>query len=354
MNQGPVNQRPWIVLVGGFLGSGKTSLILAAARLVEQRGLRSALILNDQGDELVDTRHAEQSGFLAREVTGGCFCCRFSALASAIEELRTWSPHVIFAEPVGSCTDITATVIGPLLEEFDQCRLAPLTVLVDPARAVAMMSEDANPDLAFLFEKQLQEADLVCMSKADLFPDAVAFQDAEGRRLSAKTGQGIPEWLDEILGGFLQAGTATADVDYERYARAEAALAWLNLSFIFEPATPLSPPLVVGPLMHRLDDALTAAGIALLHLKLFDRSPTGWVKAATCANGEAPDVEGHLDASPAVRHELLVNLRAKGNPIAVRAIVETQLRHLEGRVVDIRLSCFSPDPPKPERQVSRG
>jgi G3E family GTPase len=42
-------------------------------------------------------------------------------------------------------------------------------VLVDPARATALLSPDADPDLAFLFEKQLQEADLVCMSKADLF-----------------------------------------------------------------------------------------------------------------------------------------------------------------------------------------
>ena len=57
-------QRPLIVIVGGFLGSGKTSLILAAARLLEQRGLRCAVILNDQGNELVDTRHADAQGLL--------------------------------------------------------------------------------------------------------------------------------------------------------------------------------------------------------------------------------------------------------------------------------------------------
>jgi len=169
MSPEPSAHRTCIVLVGGFLGSGKTSLILAAARLLEQRGLRCALILTDQGDELVDTHHAQQQGLLAREVTGGCFCCRLSAFTSAIEELRAWSPHVIFAEPVGSCTDIAATVLGPLREDFNACRLAPFTVLVDPARATALLSPDADPDLAFLFEKQLQEADLVCMSKADLF-----------------------------------------------------------------------------------------------------------------------------------------------------------------------------------------
>jgi len=350
MSPEPSAHRTCIVLVGGFLGSGKTSLILAAARLLEQRGLRCALILNDQGDELVDTHHAQQQGLLAREVTGGCFCCRLSAFTSAIEELRAWSPHVIFAEPVGSCTDIAATVLGPLREDFNACRLAPFTVLVDPARATALLSPDADPDLAFLFEKQLQEADLVCMSKADLFPDASALPNVEARRLSAKTGQGVPEWLDEILGGVLEPGMTPIDVDYARYARAEAALAWLNLTFVFEPASPLSPALVVGPLMDRLDEALTAAGIPLVHLKVFDRSPAGWLKAATCANGEEPNVEGHLDASPAIRHEVLVNLRAKATPARARAIVETQLKRLEGRIIDVRLSCFSPAPPKPERR----
>src|ERR1700733_9689874 len=97
-------KRPWIVIVGGFLGAGKTSLILAAAEVLKQRGLRCAAILNDQGDELVDRRHAESQGLLAREVAGGCFCCRLSGLINTIEELRAWSPDVIFAEPVGSCT----------------------------------------------------------------------------------------------------------------------------------------------------------------------------------------------------------------------------------------------------------
>jgi len=353
----PVN-RPVIVIIGGFLGSGKTSLILAAARLLERRGLRCAVILNDQGDQLVDKLHTEANGVLARAVTGGCFCCRFSELMSVIEEVRANSPDVIFAEPVGSCTDISATVFGPLREEFDRFRLAPFTVLVDPARAVALLSDDKDTDLAFLFKKQLQEADLICMSKADLYPDrvhvpglAAITSGLETRRVSAMTGQGVQEWLDEILFGSLEAGRTTPEIDYARYARAEAALAWLNLSFVLEPATALSPALVVGPLLDRLDEKLTSAGISIMHLKIFDNSPAGWLKAALCANGEEPRVDGILDASPASRHEVLVNLRAKGDPSQVRGIVEQQLRELKGNILEECLECFSPAPPKPERRV---
>lgn len=348
-----LQKRPCIVVVGGFLGSGKTTLILAAARLLERRGLRCAVVLNDQGVELVDTRHAGAQGMLAREVTGGCFCCRFSGLIGEIEALRSFSPDVIFTEPVGSCTDISATVLGPLREEFDCYRVAPYTVLVDPARATALLSEDADPDLGFLFNKQLQEADLVCMSKADLYPEAAPIPGVEARRISATTGEGAAEWLDEVLGGTLAAGRTTLDIDYARYAQAEAALAWLNLSFAFNPASPIAPAQLVGPFLDGMDQALTAAAISIVHLKIFCNSPTGWLKAAVCANGEVPRVEGRLDASPVNRHELLVNLRAKGSPDQVRQIVAGQLRQLDGRADEVKLDCFSPAPPKPERRVAK-
>jgi Ni2+-binding GTPase involved in maturation of urease and hydrogenase len=353
MSEAAHQLRPWIVIVGGFLGSGKTSLILSAARLLEKRGMRCAVILNDQGVELVDTRHTESQGVLAREVTGGCFCCRFSDLMSTFEELRTRAVDVIFAEPVGSCTDISATIFGPLREEFDRYRVAPFTVLVDPARATELRGEDSDSPLAFLFQKQMQEADLVCITKADLHPDAASLPGVEARFLSAKTGQGVAEWLDEILSGTFDAGKTTLEIDYSEYARAEAALAWLNLSFTLEPAVPLSPAMAIGPFFDGLHDALTEAGISIAHLKIFDRSPTGWLKVAVCANGEEPVVEGNLDASPAARHELLVNLRAKGDPAHVQQTVEEQLQKLEGKKLDMHLNCFSPAPPKPERRVPR-
>lgn len=348
---GQQQKRPSIVVIGGFLGAGKTSLILAAAHLLEQRGLRSAVVLNDQGVELVDRRYVDMHGVPTREVTGGCFCCRFSELAAQIEALRFFSPDVIFTEPVGSCTDISATVLGPLKEDFDRCRVAPFTVLVDPARAAALLKHDADADLAFLFEKQLQEADVICISKADLYPDAPAIPGRKAHHLSAVTGNGVGEWLDEILGGTLESGKTILDIDYTRYAEAEAALAWLNLSCVFEPTIALTPASVLGPFLDDVDHALTAAQVDIVHLKIFCNSAAGWLKAAICANGEEPKVDGQLDASPAKRHELLVNLRAKGDPDLVGRIVAAQVQDLSGGVSAVRLDCFSPSPPKPERKV---
>src|SRR4249919_1600554 len=129
MTASALDDRPWVVLVGGFLAAGKTTLILAAARELEKRGLKCAVILNDQGDDLVDTRYAESQGLEASEVRGGCFCCRLSDLVDSLDALLVHAPDVIFAEPVGSCTDLSATVFHPLLDYNSKFRMAPLSVL---------------------------------------------------------------------------------------------------------------------------------------------------------------------------------------------------------------------------------
>lgn len=353
-----MGQRPLIVVVGGFLGAGKTSLILAAASRLEQRGVRCAVVLNDQGDELVDQSSVEQRGFESRAVTGGCFCCRFSRLLTAIEQLRAHAPEVIFSEPVGSCTDVAATVLGPLREEFALCRVAPFTVLVDPGRIAAWRAGTLGPNMDFLMRNQLKEADLVYTSKADLGCagnadrdlSAVSIPGIKTRPLSARTGLGLEGWLAEVLTGSPAAGTRALEIDYAEYARAEAALAWLNLSFTFEPSCPCTPASVVGPLLEKLDTGLSSAGIQIAHLKLTGRSAAGWIKAAICSNGQQPEVEGDLDASPASRHELLVNLRAVGAPAEVGKLVEAAVGCLEGKALDLRLQCFSPAAPQPERR----
>ncbi|HEV2274423.1 MAG TPA: GTP-binding protein [Acidobacteriaceae bacterium] len=344
---------PWLVTVGGFLGAGKTTLILAAARELERRGFRSAVIMNDQGSALVDSSFAGLSGMRFGEVAGGCFCCRLSDLIHVMGELRAHRPDVIFAEPVGSCTDISATVLHPLLDEGGSLRIAPLTVLVDPARANELWGEDGDSKMRFLLEKQLQEADILCLTKSDLGVECRSLGSASVRRVSARSGQGIAAWLDEVLSGEIAAGSRLLEIDYEEYARAEASLAWLNLRADFEPERPISPPMLMGPLFDHLDAALTAAGISIVHLKAIVTSDSGFLKAAICGNGQEPSIEGRLDASPAKRLQLLLNLRAMGDPPAVRASVECELNRIGHGLAGFQIDCFSPAAPRPERRVTR-
>jgi CobW/HypB/UreG, nucleotide-binding domain len=348
-----MSERPIIVPLGGFLGSGKTTLILAASRILQRRGLRAAAILNDQGQNLVDTEFIGSNGIEADQVTGGCFCCRFSDLIDAAERLRSHSPDVIFAEAVGSCTDISATTLQPLkLYYSQQFRLASYTVLVDPERAREIAASEADSDLRFLFQTQIDEADLICFNKSDRYSEFPNLTGAPVRYLSALTGQGVAEWLDEALAGEIPSGGKILEIDYERYARAEAALAWLNCSVTVTPDPPLSPAMLIGPFLDELRPALTAEGFRIVHLKLSDDSASGYLKASVVSNEQEPLVHGMLDASPAEAHQLLLNIRAEGDPAALRRIVEKQLARLPGEYELQNMQCFSPAPPKPEHRMS--
>jgi hypothetical protein len=307
--------RPVVALVGGFLGAGKTTLILKTARILQARGMRVAAVLNDQGDDLVDTELARRSGTPADQVSGGCFCCRFPDLVEALERLAAYDPEIIFAEAVGSCTDLVATTLRPLLRDYgSQYRIAPLTVLVH--------EQPDEPDLRFLFDHQVAEADLIVRRDVD----------AAG-------------WADMLLAGTAPAATKTITVDYPRYAEAEAALGWLNARATVRPAPPVAPAMIVGPLVDALDAALTAAGIRIVHLKAMAQCESGYVKAALTANGTEPVVEGALDASPAPEHDLLLNLRSLGDPENLRQIAAQALAEVGAERISI--TAFRPAAPVP-------
>lgn len=98
-------------IIGGFLGAGKTTLILNLAKKYREQGLKIGIVTNDQGSELVDTEFLRSEGFSVVEVEGGCFCCNFDLFTEKIEGLAEANiPDIILAEPVGSCTDLIATI----------------------------------------------------------------------------------------------------------------------------------------------------------------------------------------------------------------------------------------------------
>jgi len=306
--------KPAIAVVGGFLGAGKTTLILAAARLLRQRGLRPTAILNDQGGDLVDTHYATALGVDCDQVTGGCFCCRFPALVDAAGRLLEFQPDVIFAEAVGSCTDIAATTLRPLLREHgNRFAIAPLTVVLHPQAGFD------DPNLDFLYRHQIAEADI----------------------LYAR-GESVQQWLDKILRGGIPAGARRLAIDYARYAEAEAALAWLNLRVTARARPAISAPMLIGPLLERLEPQ-----IRIVHLKLFTQSGAGYLKAAFTGNGREPVVEGALDQSPSGEHEILLNVRALNDPDALRATIEREFAALPARLAWRHIESFRPAAPVP-------
>ena len=79
--------RAHYIMVGGFLGAGKTTAILKLAEHLRKQGHTIGLITNDQGTGLVDTAMARAGEFPVEEIAGGCFCCRFDSLVEASRKL---------------------------------------------------------------------------------------------------------------------------------------------------------------------------------------------------------------------------------------------------------------------------
>lgn len=236
---------PNLLVIGGFLGAGKTTFSTNLVTMLWDMGVEAALITNDQSDGLVDTEIATAGGISVKEIAGGCFCCRCHEFALALDEIvALGQSDLIIAEAVGSCTDLVATVVEPLRVDLKKdYRVMPVTIVVDPLRAEAALlgarEGDAvlHDDVTYIFLKQMEEAQVIAVNKADTIPpermwrilEAIEARYPEAHALAFSAND--PAQVANLW-AYLQSAEpqhrAIQEIDYERYASGEAFLGWLN------------------------------------------------------------------------------------------------------------------------------
>ncbi|MEZ4659695.1 MAG: GTP-binding protein [Caldilineaceae bacterium] len=349
-----------IAIIGGFLGAGKTTLLLTAAQRLAARGYRVGLITNDQGADLVDTALAVQADIPVTEVAGGCFCCRFPDLLAGLQRLiDAADPHIILAEPVGSCTDLIATVLRPLVSFYgEHYRLAPLTVLHDATRHLDAFA----PDVRYLHDRQLAEAELILLNKCDLLARdaaqplanlATTYPQAQAFAASAKSGEGVDAWLDIVLGQESRNPEALL-IDYERYAQAEAALGWLNARGLVRADEPFSAATWLEALLIGLAQACADEKAPIAHIKALVTTPQASLKASLAQSGSAVTWDLRDDSS-VTNLEFTLNVRANAAPgwleQIVHRIVELVKPSPDARYYFTHFECFSPLPPQPTHRI---
>jgi G3E family GTPase len=354
-----------IACVGGFLGAGKTTALVAAARELMSRTLRVGIITNDQGDHLVDSGVTRSFGFPTEEIGGGCFCCRFDEFVKSAGRLLEQSqPDVILAEAVGSCTDLCATVYHPLrffyTAQFD---LAPLSILVEPdrVRAFSLSTDNGfNKSVAYLFEKQLAEAELIVLNKSDLADRAErvglsqAIRNSAGdipiHWMSARTGWGVAEWVDRLL-DTRSAGSRVLEIDYETYGRAEASLGWLNATVDCVSSKAFAVRGLGEQIVKRVQSKCQSANAAIAHLKILFATSERSDQVAVTNNQCGAGWSGTTEFPSAREVAMIINARVSTSPQQLRQIVEDALSSIgQERSIAVTvqdLQAFSPRPPKP-------
>lgn len=330
------------IMIGGFLGAGKTTAMGRLARHLTDKGLRVGLITNDQAGGLVDTKLMRNQGFATEEIAGGCFCCRFNTLVDAASKLTdATKPDVFIAEPVGSCTDLVATVTYPLRRMYGTSfTVAPLSVLVDPIRARRVLGLDEGGNfstkVAYIYKKQLEEADVIVINKQELLTTEQMdelitamekeFPEAFVMSASAREQTGLKAWFD-VMERDTQGSRAAMAVDYEVYADGEALLGWLNATVTLKADDEFDANAFLKSFAADIQGRLQLQDAEVAHLKMTyspDDGIAGEIASVNLVrNDNVPESGMSLD-EPSTGGQLIINLRAEADPEALlRAVRES-------------------------------
>ena len=358
-----------LIFAGGFLGSGKTTALAAIARKLIQRGKKVGIITNDQSENLVDTvivkQMLDELGVPVEEVVKGCFCCKFDELIDHMEKILVHEPDVLLGEPVGSCTDFVAAVANPIKIHYkDAFRFAPFTTLVDPDKVrELMLGETATTfpeEVSYLFMKQLEEADLIVLNKIDLLEDdeisrltGILEKKFSGKKVmavSAREGRGMDQWLEVLLSGRPGANTVLRQIDYDRYARAEAALGWLNSAIKVSASEGFDADEFLKRLAEIIRNAFQQKNAEIGHLK-FVITSAGKAMWANVTHLAAEPVISGEQLGNLLKGTLILNARVRLEPDELEKIVRESLSKVF-KEANIRykieeLQCFSPAYPEP-------
>lgn len=153
-----------LILFGGFLGSGKTTLIVRLANALALEQGRIAVLVNEVGEIGIDDQLMRRLGLDVWELASGCICCTLAAgLLDALKRITTdYAPEIVFVEASGVADPSKVLEMLPRFRgpEIDDVRTI---VVLDPLR-LPMLFEVVTP----LITTQIQHADTLIISKADI------------------------------------------------------------------------------------------------------------------------------------------------------------------------------------------
>jgi G3E family GTPase len=350
-------------LVGGFLGSGKTTAIANASRLLMEDHKIVAVIANDQGEQQVDGMVFKGLGVPDMEVANGCFCCNYDQLEEYVLAIEA-SHHaeVIFAESVGTCTDLVATVLKPLNLRMPNL-LVVISVFADAAFLASIIEGTSlfiEDDVRYLYRKQLEEADLLIINKKDLVsPEQlgeiakVITAEYPGKELlfqnSLDRGD-VTQWL-EATTRFQPTVRRSLELDYVAYGAGEARLAWLDKRLHIRDDQG-NAVLIAGKIIAGIFRRVQEQELLIGHLKFFVETKE-WTRKISFTHSTT---DFHLlpDDREVKSLSILINARVQADPDLLARVVDEVIKHAsyeQCTIVTEKWSAFKPGYPRPKYRI---
>ena len=151
------------LIVGGYLGAGKTTLVNHLLRHAD--GRRIAVMVNDFGELTIDADLIEGAEGSVLALAGGCVCCSFgSDLLGALQDVlqRQPQPDLILIETSGVALPAAVARSARLLPGL---HIEGIVLMLDAETA---RQRSADPYVGDLVRQQLLDADLLILNKTEL------------------------------------------------------------------------------------------------------------------------------------------------------------------------------------------